>query len=57
MWTVGLSLVRFAGDVPGVGSKVENIVGCCIGDGVVPNVDVWDCYDGSVPSKSVGWLV
>ena len=56
MWTMGLSLVRFVGYVPGVGSKVEDIVGCCIGDRVSPDVDVWVCYDGSVPSKSVGWL-
>ena len=57
MWTMGLSLVRFVGDVPGVGSKAEDVVCRCIGDGVGPNMDVWDCYDGSVPSKSVDWLL
>jgi len=41
------------GDAPGVGSKVEDNVGCCVGDGVGPIVDVWDCYDGSGPSQSV----
>ena len=50
----GVILGAVDGDVPGVGSKVEDVVGCCVGDGVGPNVDFWDCYDGSGPSQGVG---
>ena len=36
----GVILGADVGDVPGVGAKVENIVGCCVGDGFGPNEDV-----------------
>ena len=45
------------GDVPGVGAKVEDNVGCGVGDGIGPIVDVWDWHDGSSPSYSVCWLL
>jgi len=36
----GVILGTVVGDAPGVGAKVEDIVGCCIGDGAGPIVDV-----------------
>jgi hypothetical protein len=45
------------GHVLGVGVKVEDNVACCVGNGVGPNVDVWDCYDSSGPSQRVFWLL
>ena len=53
----GVFLGAVVGDIPRVGVKVEDNVGFCVGDGVGPNVDIWDCYDGSRPSQSVCWLL
>jgi len=53
----GVILGAVVGDVPGVGGKVAVNVVYCVGDGVGPNVDVWDCYDGSTPCQCVCWLL